>query len=316
MILDSLQTFLDLVDTGSFSRAAERNFVSQSAVSQRLQALEREYGQTLLDRGQGRGRVTATAAGEALYRGAREVLQRAAALDDEMRQLSDEVAGTVRVATVYSVGLHALPPRLKPFLAAHPRVNVHLEYEQTDKVYDDVASGRLDVGIVACPSAKRDMEVLPFAEEEMVVICAPEHPLARERQVGLRQLDGLAFIGFADDIPTRRLVDDKLQGGGGARPNGDDVRQHRDHQEPGGDRQRGQHPTHRHRASGGAPGDAGRPAAPAHRRLCAPDGPIAEENKGASRRRPGFCGGNDAGQDVKSRGDGVHWGIDRRQGGA
>jgi len=212
--LESLQTFIDLVETGSFSRAAEKNFVSQSAVSQRLRALEREYGQTLLDRGQGRGRVTPTAAGEALYRGAREVLQRAAALDDKMRQLSDEVAGTVRVATVYSVGLHALPPRLKPFLAAHPRVNVHLEYEQTDKVYDDVATGALDVGIVACPTPKRDLEVVPFAEEEMVVICAPEHPLAREPQVRLKQLDGLAFIGFADDIPTRRLVDDRLRAAG------------------------------------------------------------------------------------------------------
>jgi len=212
--LDSLQLFIDLVESGSFSRAAEKNFISQSAVSQRLRALEREYGQTLLDRGQGRGRVTATPAGETLYRGAREVLQRAEALDAEMRQLSDEVAGTVRVATVYSVGLHALPPRLKPFLAAHPRVNVHLEYEQTDKVYEDVASGALDVGIVACPTSKRDLEVLPFAEEGMVLICAPEHALAGEKEVGLKRLDGLAFIGFADDIPTRRLVDDRLRAAG------------------------------------------------------------------------------------------------------
>ncbi len=212
--LDSLQLFIDLVESGSFSRAAEKNFISQSAVSQRLRALEREYGQTLLDRGQGRGRVTATPAGETLYRGAREVLSRAAALDAEMRQLSDEVAGTVRVATVYSVGLHALPPRLKPFLATHPRVNVHLEYEQTDKVYEDVASGALDVGIVACPTSKRDLEVLPFAEEGMVLICAPEHALAGEKEVGLKRLDGLAFIGFADDIPTRRLVDDRLRAAG------------------------------------------------------------------------------------------------------
>ena len=212
--LDSLQIFTDLVESGSFSKAAEKNFISQSAVSQRLRVLEREYGQMLLDRGQGRGRVTVTAAGEALYRGARDVLQRASALDAEMHQFSDEVAGTVRVATVYSVGLHALPPRLKPFLAAHPRVNVHLEYEQTDKVYEDVASGFLDVGIVACPMPKRDLEVLPFAEEEMVVICAPEHPLAQETQVRLKQLDGLAFIGFADDIPTRRLVDDRLRAAG------------------------------------------------------------------------------------------------------
>ena len=92
-----------------------------------------------------------------------------------MRQLSDEIAGTVRVATVYSVGLHALPPRLKPFLAAHPRVNVHLEYKQTDQIYDDVASGAVDVGIVACPAPKRGLQVVPFAEEPMVLVCAPEH---------------------------------------------------------------------------------------------------------------------------------------------
>ena len=212
--LDSLQVFADLVESGSFSRSAEKNFISQSAVSQRLRTLEREYGQTLIDRGQGRGRVTMTVAGETLYRGACDLLQSADALEDRMRQLSDEVAGTLRIATVYSVGLHALPPRLKPFLAAYPRVNVHLEYEQTDKVYDDVVSGRLDVGIVACPSPKRELEIISFAEEEMVFICAPEHALAIEKEVHLKRLDGLAFIGFADDIPTRRLVDDRLRAAG------------------------------------------------------------------------------------------------------
>ena len=211
--LDSLQIFSDLVDTGSFSRTAEKNFVSQSAVSQRLKALEAEYGQTLIDRGQGHGKVSPTVAGETLYVGAKALLQGASALDAEMRQLSDEVAGTVRVATVYSVGLHALPPRLKPFLAAHPRVNVHLEYKQTDQVYDDVVSGAVEVGIVACPSGKRGLEVVPFAEEEMVLVCAPENRLALA-EVSLRQLDGLAFIGFADDIPTRRLVDEKLKAAG------------------------------------------------------------------------------------------------------
>lgn len=214
LTLDSLQIFSDLVETGSFSRAAEKNFVSQSAVSQRLRTLETDYGQTLIDRGQGRGRVTATVAGNALYAGAKALLLSARTLDGEMRQLSDEVAGTVRVATVYSVGLHALPPRLKPFLAAYPRVNVHLEYQQTDQVYDDVVGGSVDVGIVACPSVKRGLEVIPFAEEEMALVCAPEHPLAALPEVCLKQLDGLAFIGFADDIPTRRLVDERLRAAG------------------------------------------------------------------------------------------------------
>ncbi len=212
--LDSLQIFADLVDTGSFSRAAEKNFVSQSAVSQRLRALERDLGQTLVDRGQGRGRVEPTQAGALLLAGARPLLQGAAALDAQVRQASDAVAGPVRVATVYSVGLHALPPRLKPFLAAHPRVNVQLQYAQTGQVYLDVEAGGVDVGIVACPSARRGLDVVPFADEEMVLVCAPEHPLAGLGEASLRGLDGAAFIGFADDIPTRRLIDESLRAAG------------------------------------------------------------------------------------------------------
>ena len=212
--LDSLQMFTDLVETGSFSRTAEKNFVSQSAVSQRIRTLEQEYGETLLERGQGRGKVTTTAAGDTLYLGAKPLLQGAVQLDAQMRQLSDEIAGTVRVATVYSVGLHALPPRLKPFLAAHPRIAIHLEYERTEKVYEDVASGALDVGIVACPTPRRGLEIVPFAEEPMVLIMAPEHPLAAQRNLSLKQLDGQPFIGFADHIPTRKLLDEHLKAAG------------------------------------------------------------------------------------------------------
>ena len=212
--LETIQLLCDLVETGSFSRAAEKNFLSQSAVSQRLRALERDFGQTLLDRGQGRGTVTPTDAGRLLYEGAKRLLREAGALEAQIRGLSDEVAGTVRVATVYSVGLHALPPRLKPFLAAQPRVNVHLEYRQTSEVYQDVAAGTIDVGIVACPTPRRDIEAIPFAEEDMALVCAPEHPLAQQSSVALRDLDGLAFIGFADDIPTRKLVDDHLRAAG------------------------------------------------------------------------------------------------------
>lgn len=212
--LDALQIFCDLVDTGSFSRTADKNFVSQSAVSQRLRALERDYGQTLLDRGQGRGLVRPTEAGQTLYAQGRQLLRDALALEALLRGLSDDVAGTVRVATVYSVGLHALPPRLKPFLAAHPRVNVHLEYRRTDSVYQDVMAGTADIGIVACPALRRGVEVVPFGSEAMALICAPEHPLAGLKFVRLAQLDGTAFIAFDTDIPTRRLVDEHLRAAG------------------------------------------------------------------------------------------------------
>jgi len=212
--LDSLQLYCDLIETKSFSRTAEKNYLTQSAVSQRIRALERQYGQTLIDRGQGRGQAEPTEAGRILYHGARRLLREAAAFDAQMKELSDELRGTVRVATVYSVGLHALPPRLKPFLAAHPSVNVHLEYKPTDEVYQDVMSGAVDIGIVACPSSRRGLMIAPFGEEEMAVICAPEHPLASKSTVRMKDLEGVSFIGFQTDIPTRKLIESRLTAAG------------------------------------------------------------------------------------------------------
>lgn len=214
MNLTVLKVFCDLVETRSFSRAAERNFVSQSAVSQQIRALERNYGQALVERGKGKGQIVPTEAGHILYEGGKSLLHEAAELDARLRGLSDEIAGTVRVATVYSVGLHALPGRLKPFLAAQPKVNVHLEYSQTGKIYQDVQSGLVDVGIVAVPAPRAGIEIVSFGEEAMALICAPEHPLAAEPTVALSQLEGLPFIAFADDIPTRRLIDMHLREAG------------------------------------------------------------------------------------------------------
>ncbi len=214
MELGDLRLFCHLIETGSFSRAAERSFVSQSAVSQRLRSMEREFGQTLLDRGKGKGRITPTEAGKLLYEGAKPLLNQAEELEMSLRGLSEEIAGPVRVATVYSVGLHALPGRLKPFMAAHPGVNVHLEYSQTAKVYQDVLAGTVDVGIVACPAPRVGIDIVPFSMETMALICAPEHPLARCKTVRLCDLEGQNFIAFDDDIPTRGLIDSRLRAAG------------------------------------------------------------------------------------------------------
>ena len=214
MDLSALRVFCDLIETQSFTTAAERNLVSQSAVSQRMRELERQLGQPLIDRGKGRGRATPTDAGRVLYDGARVLLNEAAELEAHVRGLSGDVSGTIRVATVYSVGLHTMPGRLKPFLATWPRVNVQLEYSRTGKIYEDVAVGTVDVGIVACPDHRSGIDVVPFADERMVLICAPEHRFAGRDEIPLADLQTERFIAFSDDIPTRKLIDDHLRQAG------------------------------------------------------------------------------------------------------
>ena len=135
MHVETLKTFCDLVETGSLSRAARLNLVSQSAVSQQLRALERRYGRRLIERAPRIG-ARATEAGRLLYDEVKPLLERLGTVEQRLRARPDVVAGTVRVATVYSVGLHTLPPAIKRCLAEHPEVNVRLSYRRTNEVVD------------------------------------------------------------------------------------------------------------------------------------------------------------------------------------
>lgn len=210
MHIETLQTFCALVETGSFTKAAELGFISQSAVSQQLKTLETRYGRPLIERG-ARPKQAPTEAGRLLYAECRDLLDRFRRLEERLREPSNAVAGTVRLATVYSIGLHQLPPYVTRFMKAHPRVKVHVEYSRTDKVCDACAEGTVDFGIVAFPMRRSNLVVIPWHEEKLVLACAPTHRLARRRTVRVAELDGEPFVAFERDIPTRKTIDRMLR---------------------------------------------------------------------------------------------------------
>jgi LysR family transcriptional regulator, transcriptional activator of the cysJI operon len=206
MHIETLKTFRDLVETASFTKAAQLNLVSQSAVSQQLKTLESRYGCQLLERDR-RGRVVLTESGRQLYGGCRDLLERFDALEQGLRERSSVVAGTIRLATVYSIGLHQLPPYVTRFMKAHPQVKVHLEYRRTDKVCDGCLDDSIDFGIIAFPIRRPNLTLVPWLEEPLVLVCAPQHPLAARPKVSVRRLEGQDFIAFERDIPTRKIID-------------------------------------------------------------------------------------------------------------
>src|SRR5262245_57087703 len=104
MQIETLKVFCDLVESRSFSQAAAHNFITQSAVSQQVKGLESRFGRPLLER-QTRSVVT-TDAGHVLYQAAREILGRYARMESDLRSAGQEISGTIRVASVYSVGLY------------------------------------------------------------------------------------------------------------------------------------------------------------------------------------------------------------------
>src|SRR6185312_6838041 len=125
MQIDSLKVFCDLAETESFTRAAQINNVTQSAVSQQISALEKLFKSLLIERSKKKFRLTRE--GQVLYDFSKQIIQTYDSLHSKIQELQDIISGTVRVATIYSIGLHDLPPYIKKFLKSYPTVNVHVE---------------------------------------------------------------------------------------------------------------------------------------------------------------------------------------------
>ena len=205
MQIESLKVFCDLAETESFTKSAHINGVTQSAVSQQISSLERQFKSLLIERSKKKFRLTRE--GQVLYDYSKQIIQTYDSLFSKLQEIKDIVSGTIRVATIYSVGLHDLPPYLKKFLKAYSTVNVHVEYRRSNQVYEDVLGNVVDLGLVAYPTKDPKLEVVPLRKDMLVLICHPQHPLAKNKGIKLKEIAGKKFIGFEPDIPTRRAID-------------------------------------------------------------------------------------------------------------
>jgi DNA-binding transcriptional LysR family regulator len=209
MHIETLKVFCDVVETGSFSAAASQNFITQSAVSQQLRTLEAKYRCKLLERSRGGAKLTPQ--GEILYRASREIIDRYREVETELQHSGRVVGGHLRIAIVYSVGLHELPPYLKEYLRSFPDVNVHVEYSRSNKIYDNVINGQIDLGIVAYPMKHPQIVITPIRNDQLVLVCPPDHPLANAKKISVSKLEGEPLVTFERDIATRKAIDQMLK---------------------------------------------------------------------------------------------------------
>jgi len=202
---ENLLLFRDIVQERSISRGAAVNSVSQPAASQHLREIEERMGATLLDRST--RPFTLTPAGKLYFQMCRDVLQRYEEFQVALEGLKAEVEGTVRIASIYSVGISEMSRLKEEFSRRFPQANLEVEYLRPDKVYDAVLADRADLGFVSYPQASRLLAVIPFRQEEMAVAAAPSHPLARRARVKPADLDGCDFVAFDEDLPIRQGID-------------------------------------------------------------------------------------------------------------
>jgi DNA-binding transcriptional LysR family regulator len=205
MDLATLNTFIAIAETGSFSAAGERLHLTQPAISKRIAALEQQLGVRLFDR---LGReVSPTEAGRALLPRAYQILN---VLDDTRRALSNlngEVTGRLTLATSHHIGLHRLPPLLRAFTRAHPQVALDIRFLDSEVAYEEVLHGRAELAVITlAPETRPPVRAVPVWNDALDFVAAPEHPLARTGAVSLADVAGHPAVFPGGNTFTRHIV--------------------------------------------------------------------------------------------------------------
>jgi DNA-binding transcriptional LysR family regulator len=209
MNIETLRIFCDVVQHQSFSRGAAANDVSQSAATQSVHRIEQYFGVQLVDRS--KRPFVITPEGQACYEGFREVLELYDAVESRVRSLRREITGLVRVASIYSVGLHDMSRCMQDFMRRYPLAKVRLEFLRPNKVFDAVLNSEVDLGIISYPAASPEISVVPLRSERMVLVCHPEHHLADRKAVTAEHLRDEDFIAFDRDLSIRKEIDRYLR---------------------------------------------------------------------------------------------------------
>lgn len=205
ILLDAMQTlrlFCDVAGHRSFSEAAKKHGITQSATSQRVGQLEKRLGVTLLDRSV--RPLTLTAAGELFLREVREIISRYDRLEQRVSAMGLEPTGEVSVAAIYSVGIDLLNEAKEAFEATYPAVRVQVEYAHHERIYEAVREGRSDLGMLSYPGHHRDLTVVPLRDEQMALVCRVDHPLAGRARIEASELAGLPMDAFEPKLPVAR----------------------------------------------------------------------------------------------------------------
>ena len=206
MDLRQLEILRAVADAGSFTRAGRQLLLSQSAVSRQILLLEEELNQEVFTR-IGR-RIVITPTGETMLRLSQRVLDdlqetRASILDSQQ-----ELTGTLHLLGGMTVCLYVFPALLKQFRRVHPRVEVKVGTGPTGQLLEKLRSGGADLALLTLPIDDRTLVAEPVVREELMIVAASSHPLARRKRVGPEDLARLPFVLYEPGSNTRRVIDE------------------------------------------------------------------------------------------------------------
>ncbi|MCX7014072.1 MAG: LysR family transcriptional regulator [Candidatus Sumerlaeota bacterium] len=207
--VEGLKIFCDVIRQRSFSRGAAINRVSQSAASQAVLHLEKRLGVRLIDRS--KRPLALTAEGQLFFEGCKEVVDRFFALEERLMVRRLSTSSRITVASIYSVVLYDVNSFIKKLAQRYPQDTVRFMYLHPDDVYERVLSEEADLGLISFPRPIRELEVIPWREDPMMLVCSPAHRLARLPRAMVDHLKGEDFVAFESSLAIRRHIDRVLR---------------------------------------------------------------------------------------------------------
>lgn len=212
MDLILLQSLLAVADHRAVTAAARALFVTQPALSRRLQQLEEEMGAKLFVRS--RSGVALTEAGRIATEEARAIVERYGRIKELIRAQENLTSGIVRIGGGATAVSFLVPKAIAAFQKQYPGVRFEVHEQGSRDVEGDVRDERIDLGIVTLPAHSREFDVRPLAQDRIVLVASASHPLAKKKRVDVRDLEGLGLVGFEAGSAIRQLIDAELRAAG------------------------------------------------------------------------------------------------------
>lgn len=205
MDLRQLEMFRAIVDTGSFTKAGQKLYVSQSAISRQIKLLEEELGDQVFKRIHKKIYLTPT--GEVLLKHSRRIFAGLSEMTSEISELTHLRRGTLRLAGGMSVCTYLFPSLLKEHQRRYPNIELTIATGTNKEVLRLLRANQVDVALLSLPFNDKDLEIGPMLTEELVLVMERDHPLASRNKVTFKDLTPYLFIHFERGANTRKLLD-------------------------------------------------------------------------------------------------------------
>ncbi|MCB0032532.1 MAG: LysR family transcriptional regulator [Anaerolineales bacterium] len=210
MEIYQLQGFVEVAQTGSFTRAAKNLYLTQPALSLQIKALEKELQEALFER-QGRS-IHLTAAGQVLLQRAQQILELISQTKQEIQAVKGLRGGRLAIATNDSYALYLLPRLIELFRRQFPAVELRVSTQPSAAVVERMLAGTADFGLITLPLLDNRVSTETLFWREDVAICSVSHPLAQEQRISLKQLIEFPLLVLEAGSTSLRILEQNLAG--------------------------------------------------------------------------------------------------------